>query len=456
VSERQLESDVVVVGAGLAGLSAARRLVEAGRSVVVLEARDRVGGRAVNHRLGDGVVSEGGGQWVGPGQDRVLGLIGELGLETHPTYRSGRNVLELAGRTRRYRGTIPRLAPHVLFDIDLARRRLDRLARSIPTDAPWRAPDAQRLDSLTLGSWVQDHVRTERARRLVGIACGTVWGMAPEQLTLLWALHCIAAGGGFDSLVEVEGGAQQDRVVGGSALICERLAEGLGGAVQTGAPVRAIEQDADGVRARADGLAVRGRRAIAAMAPTLAGRIRFRPALSGRRDQLVQRMASGAMTKCAAVYPEPFWRDWGLTGEAVSDRGPISTTFDNSPPEGAPGILLGFVSGPAAVEHARLPVSERRRRVVACFARLFGPEAENAQDYVEQAWSEEEWSVGGPVCSPAPGTLTAYGEELRRPSGRVHWAGAETATVWCGYMDGAVRSGERAAAEVQAAEGWSL
>jgi monoamine oxidase len=451
----ELEADVVVVGAGLAGLTAARRLSQAGRSALVLEARERVGGRTVNHRLGEGLISEGGGQWVGPTQDRVLALIGELGLDTHPTYRRGRNLLELGGRSRRYRGTIPRLAPHVLLDIERARRRLDRLARTIPTDAPWRAPQATRLDSLTLAAWMEGNVRTERARRLFAIACGTVWGMAPAQLTLLWALHCIASGGGFDSLIDTEGGAQQDRVVGGSALICERLAEGLGESVVTGAPVRRLDQDADGVRVEADGLVVRGRRAIAAMAPALTARIRFRPALSGRRDQLAQRMASGAMTKCAAVYPEPFWRERGLTGEAVSDRGPVSTTFDNSPPEGSPGILLGFVTGPAAVEHARLPVSERRRRVLECFARLFGPEAANAADYVEQAWSEEEWSGGGPVCSPAPGALTAYGEELRRPSGRVHWAGAETATVWCGYMDGAVRSGERAAAEVQAAEGWA-
>jgi monoamine oxidase len=448
----QLEVDVVVIGAGLAGLTAARRLQEAGHSVAVLEARDRVGGRTMNHRLDDGLITEGGGQWVGPGQDRVLALIEELGLETHPTYCRGRNLLELGGRVRRYRGTIPRLAPHILFEVNRARRRIDRLAETIPTDAPWRAPDAAKLDGVTLGAWIEQSVRSDRARRLFGIASGTVWGMPAGEMSLLWALHCVAAGGGFDSLVDTEGGAQQDRIVGGSALISERLAEGLGAAVVTGAPVRVIEQDADGVRVQADGLVARGRRAIAAMAPALSARIRFRPALPGGRDQLVQRMASGALTKCAAVYPQPFWREGGLSGEAVSDRGPISTTFDNSPPEGSPGIMLGFISGPEAIEHARLPVSERRRRVLDCFGRLFGAEAASAEHYVEQAWSEEEWSGGGPVCSPAPGALTAYGEELRRPAGRLHWAGAETASVWCGYMDGAVRSGERAAAEVVDAE----
>jgi monoamine oxidase len=449
------DADVVVVGAGLAGLMTARRLAAAGRSVVVLEARDRVGGRTLNRDLGDGKVTEIGGQWVGPTQDRLLALADELGVATFPTHYRGRNLLELHGRRRRYRGTIPRLRPLVLLDVDRARRRLDRLARGVPTDAPWRAPDAERLDSLTLGGWIAANVRTRSARRLFEIACGTVWGMPASQMSLLWALHCVASGGGFDALVDTEGGAQQDRFVGGSQLISMRLAEGLGDSVVLGAPVRSIEQDGSGVRVEADGLAVSARRAVCAMPPSLTARIRFAPALSGRRDQLAQRMASGAITKCTAVYAEPFWRADGLTGEAVTDRGPVSTTFDNSPPDGSPGVMLGFIAGAEAIEHARRPGSERRRIVLESLARLFGDQARATTDYSEQAWAEEEWSGGGPVCSPAPGALTAYGEELRRPSGRVHWAGAETATVWCGYMEGAVRSGDRAAEEVLDAEGWS-
>lgn len=448
------DADVVVVGAGLAGLMAARRLAAAGRAPLVLEARDRVGGRTLNRPIGDGQVVEIGGQWVGPTQDRLLALASELGVETFPTHYEGRNVLELGGRLRRYKGTIPRLAPHVLLDIDRTRRRLDRLAATVPNDAPWRAPAAAELDATTLRCWLEDNVRTRRARRLFEIVCGTVWGMTPGQMSLLWALHCLNSAGGFDALVDTEGGAQQDRFVGGSQLISVRMADELGDAVVLASPVRAIEQDGSGVSARADGLAVRARRAIVAVSPNLTTRIRFAPSLSGRRDQLAQRMASGALTKCTAVYEEPFWRADGLTGEAVTDQGPIETTFDNSPPEGSPGVIVGFIAGPTAVEHARLPESERRRRVVECFRRLFGDLAQHPSAYFEQAWAEDEWSGGGPVCSPAPGALTAYGEELRRPSGRVHWAGAETATKWCGYMDGAVRSGERAAGEVLDAEGW--
>ena len=450
------EVDVVVVGAGIAGLVAARELAAAGRSALVLEARDRVGGRTLNHPVGNGEVAETGGQWVGPTQDRLLALAAELGIETFPTHYQGRNLLDLGGRTKRYRGTIPRLAPHVLLDIDRARRRLNRLAEAVPPEAPWQAERAAELDSTTVASWMDRNVRTARARSLFEIALGAAWGARSSELSLLWLLFYVRSAGGFDAIIDTEGGAQQDRFVGGSQLISERLAEGLGDSVVLAAPVRLIEQDGSAVSAQANGLAVRARRAVVAVPPNLTTRISFRPGLPGRRDQLAQRMAAGALTKCTAVYPEPFWREQGLTGEAVTDRGPVESTFDNSPPGGSPGVMLGFIPARAAVEHARLPVSERRRRVLDCYRRLFGEPAASPLDYFEQAWAEEEWSRGGPVCNPAPGALSAYGEELRRPAGRVHWAGAETATVWCGYMDGAVRSGERAAQEVLAAEGWRL
>jgi monoamine oxidase len=452
--EADVAADVVVVGAGLAGLVAARRLAEAGRNPVVLEARDRVGGRTLNLPLGDGEVAEIGGQWVGPTQERVLALAGELGVGTFPTHYEGRNLIEFNGRRGSYRGTIPRISPLVLLDIERGRRRFDRLARTVPPEAPWGAPDAERLDSITLGAWLERNLRTERARRLFEIACGTVWGMPAGQMSLLWALHCAASAGGFEAMIDTEGGAQQDRLVGGSQVLCERMASELGRGLITSAPVRSIDHGADGVEVRADGIAVRARRAVVAMAPDLTARIAFEPRLPGGRRQLVGRMASGALTKCTAVYERPFWREDGLTGEAVSDEGPISTTFDNSPPNASPGVLVGFIAGPAAIAHAGLPASERRRRGLECFARLFGEPARAAKTYFEQAWSEEEWSAGGPVSSPAPGALSAYGQELRRPAGRIHWAGAETATVWCGYMEGAVRSGERAAAEALDAEGW--
>jgi monoamine oxidase len=450
------EADVIVVGAGLAGLVAARQLAASGRSVLVLEARDRVGGRTENASIGAGKVVEMGGQWVGPTQDRVLALARELGIETFPTYYEGRNLLQLRGKLRTYKGTIPRLPPHVLLDIELLRRRLRKLAEGVPAEQPWAAPGAAELDSQTLHSWVRRRTRTKKARTVLELGIGTVMGTGTAELSLLWMLSYVRSAGGFDALIDTEGGAQQDRFVGGSQLLSTRLAEGLGESVVLGAPVRRIGQDGSGVTVEADVITARAQRAIVAVPPMLAARIRFTPPLGGQRDQLLQRTAHGALTKCAAVYPEPFWRERGLTGQAVSDAGPISTTFDNSPPDGAPGVMLGFISGAEAIRHARRSEVERRQLVLDCFVRLFGEEAAQPGIYIERAWAEEEWTRGGPVCSPSPGALSAYGEALRRPAGRVHWAGSETATVWCGYMDGAVRSGERAAEEALDAEGWRL
>src|SRR5262245_17026377 len=435
---------------------AARQLSAAGRDVLVLEARDRVGGRTVNASIGAGKVMEMGGQWVGPTQDRVLALARELDIDTFPTYYDGKNILELRGKLKRYKGTIPRLAPHVLLDIDRARRRLGKLSRRLSAEAPWDAPKAAELDSQTLATWIRGVARTKKARSLLEVAVGTVMGTGTAELSLLWMLTYVRAAGGFDRLIDTEGGAQQDRFAGGSQLISKRMAASLGDAVVTGAPGRWVGQHGGGAAGGSDPVTVRAQRAIVAVPPPLAGRISFSPPLGGQRDQLGQRMAHGALTKCAAVYPEPFWREQGLTGQAVSDRGPIVATFDNSPPDGSPGVMLGFIAGAEAIRHARRSEAERRRIVLDCFQRLFGPDAAQPGIYLEQAWAEEEWTRGGPVCSFSPGALVPYGEALRRPAGRVHWAGAETATVWCGYMDGAVRSGERAAEEVLDAEGWRL
>jgi monoamine oxidase len=445
-----LDVDVVVVGAGLAGLATARELTAAGASAVVLEARDRVGGRTLNEPLGDGQVVEVGGQWIGPGQDRMAALARELGVETYRTHTSGERLVEYGGRVRRYRGEIPRLGPHVLADVGQAQAKLDRMARRIPLDAPWEAPGAERLDSQTFWSWMRRNVYTRGGRALMSVAIEAVWAVQPADLSLLHVLFYTHSAGGLDLLLNTEGGAQQDRFVGGSQLVSIRAAEELGDAVRLSSPVRRVEHGADGVTVHADGTVARGRRAVVAIPPPLAGRIEYDPPLPGLRDQLTQRMAQGSVVKCMAVYDRPFWREEGLSGEGLSDVGPAKITFDNTPPSGSPGVLLGFLEGERARVYGARSAAERRDAVVAGFARLFGERATRPERYVERVWADEPWTRGCYGCSMPTGAWTAFGPALREPVGPIRWAGAETATVWNGYMDGAVRSGEAAAAAVLA------
>jgi monoamine oxidase len=447
------EADVVVVGAGLAGLTAARELTAAGASVVLLEARDRVGGRTLNEPLGDGQVVEVGGQWIGPTQDRLAALAQAVGVDTFPTYMKGEHLAEFDGEVQRYSGDLPKLGPHVLADFAQAGMKLDRLARRVPLDAPWETPGAERLDSQTVWSWMRRNVYTRRARTMLEIVIEAVWAAEPADLSLLHLLFYTRSGNGLESLISTEGGAQQDRFVGGSQLISLRLAEQLGDAIRLEAPVRRIEHGAGGVTVHADGVTAHGRRAIVAVPPALAGRIAYDPPLPGLRDQLTQRMPQGTVIKCMAVYDEPFWRAQGLSGRGFSDAGPAKIIFDNTPPSGSPGVLLGFLEGAAARDHGARPPRERRDAVVGGMARLFGPRAGRPERFVERVWADEEWTRGCYGCYMPTGGWTQFGRALREPVGPLHWAGAETSAVWNGYMDGAVRTGEQSAAAVLRAIG---
>lgn len=441
-----------MVGAGFAGLSAARDLVASGKDVALLEARPFVGGRTLGADLGDGKSVELGGQWAGRSQTRVVAAASAVGVSTFPTYCAGKKLLLWRGRLRRFGGDIPPLSPPTLIDYEIARRRLERLAASVPGDAPWEAPHAEALDMQTLGSWTDRHMRTRDARKLFRLVSRTLWGADPGEISLLHALFFVRGAGNFTDITTVVGGSQELRFEGGTQRVAERMAEALGDRVLTGHPVRSITQRNGGLELRTEALTVSARRAIVTVPPPLTSRIEHSPPLPVARVQMGQRMPLGSIAKVCAVYPEPFWRANGLNGQAISDCPPVTLTFDNSPPDGLPGVLVGFVGGVDARVYGRAAEEARHRAVVDCFVRLFGREAAHPTRVIEQRWSTEPWIDGGPTANPVPGTWSGFGHALREPAGRVHWAGSETAPEWYGYVEGAVRSGERAAAEVIAAE----
>ncbi|MDX6658205.1 MAG: monoamine oxidase [Solirubrobacteraceae bacterium] len=457
---RSRRADVVVVGAGLSGLAAAHDVVAAGRSAIVVEARKRVGGRTLNHPIGGGKIIEAGGEWVGPTQDRVDAKMQELGLTTYPTYIEGNHVYLFEGTRMTYTedgptGTAPP-DPLIVADIAAATQRLDAMAATVPVAAPWTAPNAAAWDQQTLETWLRANTATERFRDLARLAVRSILGAEPSEMSLLFALFYIAAAGNeqnagtFERLFSTRNGSNQDRLHGGSQLIALGLAKRLGKRVLLGHPVRQIVQDASGVRVVADGVTVRAKRAIVAIPPALAGRIDYSPLLPPSRDQLMQRIPQGIQIKCEAIYPKPFWRDAGYSGFALTDAGPGQAVFDNSPPDGSPGVLVSFVCGEKARQWTGRPDAELRAAILKQYGELFGPQALQPTGWFQKAWAREEWSRGCPVGVIPPGVLMDNGQALREPVGRIHWAGTETSTYWNGYMDGAIRAGERAAAEALA------
>ncbi|MDD7966175.1 flavin monoamine oxidase family protein [Actinomycetospora lemnae] len=450
------EADVVVVGAGLSGLTAASRLYQRGLSVRVLEADNRVGGRTCDLDVGDGLVTEGGGQWIGARHERVLGLLGELGLSTFGTHTAGDSIYLRRGTRRTFSGAIPPMTLLAKLDFAQAQHRLERMAGQVPAAAPWTATHAVEWDSITLGYWLDEHCHTDESKHLFTLGFTLMYCEDPHRISLLKVLHQIATSGGIEYMFSTEGGAQESRIVGGATRPSTVLAERLGERLVLGSPVTAIEQGSDGVLVRSTRIDVRCRRVVVAMTPADVDRITFAPALPVRRAALQRVWHNGTESKLFAVYRRPFWREQGLDGSAMTDLPVAHYVMDNSPPDGSVGILVTFIgtagAGPGLTWSDDLldEPAAREKALVADLVTLFGPEAAHPLQVLEQSWVDEPW-IAGCVSTRAPGVLTGYTDAATRPVDRVHWAGTEAAPQFEGYLEGAVRAAERAVDEIVAA-----
>ncbi len=442
-------TDVVILGAGLSGLRAADLLSQKGRRVVVVEARDRVGGRTLSVEF-DGAMRDIGGQWIGVQHDRLEALTKELGIRVLPQYAEGYKVLDLDGEIRRYKGTIPKLGLLQLLELDWTLRRVRGVERSVTMENPMAAPLAAELDATTVEAWAQSNIRSRAVRDLLRAGTRVVFGAELSEISMLYFLAYARASGGLMTLFENRGGTQHAFFAEGAQEIAKRVAARVfareGAELVTSAPVDRVEQSADGVIVTSGDRAWRAARCVVAIPPSLHSTIRFEPMLPVAHEQRAMRSPMGGIVKVLVAYDRPFWREAGLSGDAVSDRSVVTTTMDTT--HGDRAALVAFVVGNAARDWSLRDPKERKASVVAALAHFFGDAAKTPRDYLEQDWTQERFTRGCPVSVLGAGALSTIGAALRGPFGRIHFAGTETARVATGYLEGALEAAERVAGEV--------
>jgi monoamine oxidase len=461
--------DVVVVGAGLSGLIAARRLIQHGQRVRVLEARARVGGRMVSQTLSDGSVVDLGGQWGGSTHHRFEALLRELGLGSYPSYYAGDGAFCWQGKrvqaplAERFEDSLVFFDPGALgVDAEelAAARALQQaftaLVAQINPSQPWLTPDAERLDRLTVSAWAAQQTSLPLARLPLDWLCrvGGSGGFEPWEASILhlaWT-QSVAPQTETPEAWLVRGGAEAV-----SQQLAAELLAGHPGSLVLEAPVLAIQQNEAAATVVAEGLdPLQARAVIVAVPPPQRQAIRFEPALPPAHQALLQRTAMGGMTKILARYGKPFWREQGLNGLGTGEQPWLDLTADSGPPEEQPAVLASFVAGERAITMAALPEAERRALILKDLVSYWGPDAANPLDLVEHAWNSEAWTGGAFTSFPAPGSWTSHArlaagtEAGPGPAshGRVYWAGTEVSPRWPGYFEGAIEAGELAASTV--------
>jgi monoamine oxidase len=442
--------DAIVVGAGMAGLAAARTLRRSGNKIVVLEARDRVGGRVKAGKLAGHTVDLG-GMWVGPTQTRLLDLLREYHIATMRQYLAGKGIVEFAGRRVTPEGEEFGFDAQTQADYDQMLAKLNALVKQVPPDAPWSAPKAEELDDITVEQWLRDNVHNDTLLRMMNSEVRSTLTAEPWQISMLYFLFYCRSGDSFEELAKYDNGAQMYIVPGSMHQVSAAMGEELADSLVLGAPVTSIFQDSTGVTVVSEKGTWQGAHAIVAVPMPLSSRIRYQPQLSSEREALTEQMPMGSVIKYWLAYEKPFWREHGMNGLVFTDSPPGTFISEATPPEGKPGFLVGFIDGRRALQWSGRPMEERKRLAVDLIVKYFGPEGAKPIDYIDQDWPADPWSRGCYGPSMGPGVLTTLGPALRTKFGRVHWAGTETSPIWTGYIEGAIRSGERAAAEIMVA-----
>jgi len=440
-----MQYDAIVVGAGYAGLAAGLALQKAGKNILVVEARNRCGGRILTEYFSDQDYTDLGGQWIGPGHERMYQLAAEFGIETFHNYDSGKSTLLFNNKLKLYKGLIPPLPLFALLSVDRAIRKINKLAKTIDLEHPYQSEQAAKWDAMSLQDWMNLQMKNETARKMFAIATEAVFATDASTISFLHALFYIKSNNYFDYLMNVDKGAQQDRIKGGAQSICIKMAEALGDSMQYEKIVTHIQQDEEMVTVSGNDFSYTATQCIVAVPPIVSTQISFTPSIPTAQWQLMNASFMGTVVKCYAVYPSPFWRKQFKNGLVAAPDELTSVVFDNSPFNGSKGILMGFSLAEKAKQLMQHDQATRKEMVKAGFIKMFGPEAANIEYYTDKSFTEEPFTKGCYAGIFPPGILTQLQTSLATPFQRIHWAGTETSDQFNGYMEGAVRSGERAA-----------
>ncbi|PPS45119.1 flavin monoamine oxidase family protein [Chroococcidiopsis sp. TS-821] len=445
--------DCIVIGAGLAGLVAARNLQRLGRCVLLIEAQDRIGGRMHGQYLPSKQWIDRGGQWVGPTQDRILALLDEYNVRRFPSPSEGLKVLVFDGQRYEFdgffqgfpEGEAPGVSEAEWRDAMDAWQRFEALSQALPAGHPHRNDTNQQLDSDTFARWIADNTHTAFGRwyfSYMARAIGYLGPAEPHQISLLHALW------GQKSAPQSEH-PEAELLHGGAGQIPQKIADELKNQIRLSEPVLRIRQDSTKVEVETTKNAYTAQFAIVAMPPYHAGRITYDPPMPPLRSQLTQRVPMGCCAKIMVSYDRPFWRAKKLAGIAIGNCQWLELCADSSDPETGVGVIATFVVGDRYSRWRAKSDSDRRAAVLSDLAIYFGEEALSPSTYNEVDWPGDPWTGGGYAAFMPPGVWTSFGEALTAPVGRIHWAGTEMADRWAGFFDGAVRTGEAAAEAIQ-------
>ncbi|XP_069492605.1 amine oxidase [flavin-containing]-like [Ambystoma mexicanum] len=445
--------DVVVIGGGISGLSAAKLLVESGLNVVVLEARDRVGGRTFTTRNKYVKYVDLGGAYVGPTQNRILRLAKEFGVENYKVNEDQRLIHHVKGKSYPFRGAFPPVwNPFAFLDYNNLWRTMDLMGKEIPKEAPWSAPHAEEWDKMTMKDLIEKLCWTESAKKFATLFVNVNVTSEPHEVSALWFLWYVKQCGGTTRIFSTTNGGQERKFVGGSSQISERMMDHLQGRVKLESPVIRIDQSGDTVIVETLNHEIyEAKYVISAIPPALLLKIHFDPELPPLRNQLINRVPMGSVIKCMVYYNEPFWRKNDYCGTMVieDEDAAIGLTLDDTKPDGTVAAIMGFILARKSRRLASLTKDERKTKICELYSKVLGSEeALYPVHYEEKNWCEEQYSGGCYTSYFPPGIMTQYGRVLRQPVGRIYFAGTETATEWSGYMEGAVQAGERAAREI--------